>query len=107
MRLPFEAFHTAAWGAGVVVTGYLLVTLFIVPFFSPKSKYLDSHVCVGRKKQWFSRFRADLASVIRSPALVLEGYEKVEAVTFDARCTTDSMLVLQGGQELGHASILR
>lgn len=106
MPLLSERYHTFAWAAGISFAVYLFVTILVLPYFSPKSKYLDSHTCVGQKKQWFSRFRADLASVTRSPALVLEGYEKVQAVTYLIRRTADSRLVLQSGKELAHASIL-
>ncbi|SMQ45742.1 unnamed protein product [Zymoseptoria tritici ST99CH_3D7] len=77
MPLASADIYNIAWCAGILLAGYLLLTLLGNPFVSSQDKFLDSHTCLGQNKQcFFSRFRADLASVFQSSALAREGYEK-------------------------------
>lgn len=77
MLLASEHIFNVASSIGIFFAGYVVVTVFILPFFSSKTKFFDTESWIGLEKQWFSRFRAGLASITTTHAMVVEGYEKV------------------------------
>jgi hypothetical protein len=61
---------------GLAIT-YAFVSFFILPMFSTQQKYLSQQEWVGVEKGLFARFRAGMAAIKNTPALVKEGYSKV------------------------------
>jgi hypothetical protein len=61
---------------GLAIT-YVFVSFFILPMFSTQQKYLSQQEWVGVEKGFFARFRAGMAAIKNTPALVREGYSKV------------------------------
>jgi len=60
---------------GLAIT-YAFVSFFILPMFSTQQKYLSQQEWVGVEKGFFARFRAGMAAIKNTPALVKEGYSK-------------------------------